>query len=269
MEKNISPFAPWDQSLPLFINDPRYILLGSMKDRREVYEEYCRDVGRARRLNKPTSSSLAGPSEKKADPEKEYKALLREEVTSTRTRFDDFKKKWKKDRRFYGYGRDDREREKAFKTHLRELGERKRADAERAEKDFADLLAETEGVGVASIWAEVKKGISGDARYDAVGSSSLREELFEGYKKKLAMKSEDENGEDEKTRKERERKEKAEASLREREAKVREEKDRVGKEMGKSRAGAGREEGERLFGSLLVDQIRDHDVSSYTSWCIG
>jgi hypothetical protein len=115
----------------------------------------------------------------------------------------------------------------------------------------------------------VKKGISGDARYDAVGSSSLREELFEGYKKKLAMKSEDENGEDEKTRKERERKEKAEASLREREAKVREEKDRVGKEMGKSRAGAGREEGERLFGSLLVDQIRDHDVSSYTSWCMA
>lgn len=57
------------------------------------------------------------------DPEREYKALMREDVISTRTRFEDFRKKWKKDRRFYGFGRDDREREKAFKTHLKELGE--------------------------------------------------------------------------------------------------------------------------------------------------
>jgi transcription elongation regulator 1 len=124
MEKNISPFAPWDQSLPLFINDPRYILLSSEKDRREVYEEHCRDVGRARRLNKTSANAAAAVESKKADPEKDYKALLREEVTSTRTRWDDFRKKFKKDRRFYAYGRDDREREKAFKTHLKELGER-------------------------------------------------------------------------------------------------------------------------------------------------
>ena len=121
-EKDISPFAPWDQSLPLFINDPRYVLLSSIKDRREVFEEYCRDVGRARRLNK--GSSAVKHEEKKVDPEREYKALMREEVTSTRTRWDDFRKKWKKDRRFYNYGRDDRDREKLFKTHLRELGER-------------------------------------------------------------------------------------------------------------------------------------------------
>lgn len=126
MEKNISPFAPWDQSLPLFINDPRYILLSSTKDRKEVYDEYCRDVGRQRRLNKgpAVSSSTAGNAEtKKADPEREYKALLREDVTSTRTRWEDWRKKWKKERRFYAFGRDDREREKVFKQHLKELGE--------------------------------------------------------------------------------------------------------------------------------------------------
>lgn len=123
MEKDISPFAPWDQSLPLFINDPRYILLASEKDRREVYEDYCRDVGRARRLKK-TSATTSAAETKKADPEKGYKALLREDVTSTRTRWDDFRRKWKKDRRFYAFGRDDREREKVFKTHLKELGER-------------------------------------------------------------------------------------------------------------------------------------------------
>jgi transcription elongation regulator 1 len=123
IERDISPFAPWDQSLPLFINDPRYILLGTMKDRQEVFDEYCRDIGRQRRLGKNAPAGSRTET-KKADPEREYKALLREEVTSTRTRWDDFRKKFKKDRRFYSYGRDDRDREKMFKTHLRELGER-------------------------------------------------------------------------------------------------------------------------------------------------
>lgn len=143
IEKDISPFAPFDQSLPLFINDPRYILLGTMKDRQEVFDEYCRDVGRQRRLGKnaakssgATSTSMpsdhsASASKAKADPEKEYKALMREHVTSTRTRWDDFRKQWKKDRRFYSFGRDDREREKAFKTHLKELGEREYKSATR------------------------------------------------------------------------------------------------------------------------------------------
>lgn len=99
-----------------------------MKDRQEVLDEYCRDIGRQRRLGKNAvkSSSTSGPAVEptKVDPEREYKALMREDVTSTRTRWDDFRKKWKKDRRFYSFGRDDREREKAFKTHLKELGER-------------------------------------------------------------------------------------------------------------------------------------------------
>lgn len=257
MEKDISPFAPWDQSLPLFINDPRYVLLSSEKDRREVYEEYCRDVGRARRLNRGAPKA---ESSKKADPDRDYRALMREEVTSTRARFDDFKRKFKKDRRFYSYGRDDREREKAFKTHLRELGERKRADAQRAESDFFELLKEADGVTPNSTWSEVKKGIARDPRYDAVGSSSLREELFGNYLKRLEVKPM-ETEEEAAARKAREKKEKAEQSLREREAKVREEKERVGKEVGKSKAGAGREEAERLYGTLLVDQVRDHEVS--------
>jgi hypothetical protein len=124
IEKDISPFAPWDQSLPLFINDPRYILLSSQKDRREVFDEYCRDVGRARRLGKgPVGAVAGGEGRKKVDPERDYKALLREDVTSTRTRWEEWRRKWKKDRRFYSFGRDDRERERVFKTHLRELGE--------------------------------------------------------------------------------------------------------------------------------------------------
>ncbi|ODO08781.1 transcription elongation regulator 1 [Cryptococcus wingfieldii CBS 7118] len=271
IEKDISPFAPWDQSLPLFINDPRYVLLASMKDRREVYEEYCREAGRAKRLNKTTT----GTSEKKSsDPERDYKELLEREVTSTRARWDDFRKNWKKERKFYAFGRDDHQREKVFKQWLRDLGEKKRLAAQRAEEEFTTLLKESKGITISSSWSSVKRSLSSDPRYDAVGSSSLREELFNNYIKALSSDSAAaepqragnqsapaETKEEVAARKTAERKAKAEASLRDREAKVREDRLRMEKEMNKSKVGAGREEAERLFGSLLVDTIRDHEVS--------
>ena len=264
MEKEISPFAPWDQSLPLFINDPRYVLLGSQKDRREVYEEYCRDMGRARRLKK------GGPAivEKKVEPERDFKALLREDVTSTRTRWDDWRRKWKNDRRFLSYGRDQRDREKLFKQHLVELGERKRADAQRAEEDFYDLLKEVDSLTPSSAWTDVKKGIYKDARYDAVGSSSLREEIFKTYIGKLASSSSHtETPVEAAERKSKERKAKQEASLKERQDRVKSEQEKVKEEVDKSKVGAGREEGERVFGSLLVDQVRDAEVTCFRSSC--
>lgn len=112
-----------------------------------------------------------------------------------------------------------------------------------------------------SIWAEVKRSVSSDPRYDAVGSSTLRQELFDTHVKKLASSSTvSETPEEAAQRKVRERKAKEEASLRERQARVQQEQEKVSQEANKSRAGASREEGERLFGSLLVDQIRGHDV---------
>lgn len=58
-----------------------------------------------------------------ANPKEEFDSLLHEEVKSTRTVWTDFRRTWKKDRRFFGWGRDDREREKRFKDYLKELGE--------------------------------------------------------------------------------------------------------------------------------------------------
>jgi hypothetical protein len=138
----------------------------------------------------------------------------------------------------------------------------KRADAQRAEQDFFELLQEQPNMTFNSVWAEVKKEIASDPRYDAVGSSTLRQELFDTHIKKLASSSAvSETPEEAAERKVRERKAREEASLRERQARVQQEQEKVTLEANKSRAGAGREEGERLFGSLLVDQVRSHDVS--------
>lgn len=85
-------------------------------------------MARARRLGKNLHSAVANGTDsagkEKKDPEKDYKDLLKSEVKSTRMLWDDFRRAWKKDRRFFAFGKDDRQREKAFRTYQRELGER-------------------------------------------------------------------------------------------------------------------------------------------------
>lgn len=107
-----------------------------------------------------------------ANPKEEYERLLKEEVKSTRTSWTDFRRTWKKDRRFFGWGRDDREREKRFRDFVRDLGEsectycdvilgtnmglpEKRAAAQKAEADFFTLLREHKDLVTGSIWKDV------------------------------------------------------------------------------------------------------------------
>jgi transcription elongation regulator 1 len=109
----------------------------------------------------------------------------------------------------------------------------------------------------------VKRGLDKDPRYDAVGSSSLREELFNTYLKTISKEESssssslarevgevtDEGGEtphktDDDAASRKERKERA---IREREAKVREERGRLEAETARSRGALSREEGELVF----------------------
>ncbi|GAW05304.1 peptide-binding protein [Lentinula edodes] len=222
-EKDINPLYPWDTSLPKFVSDPRYVLLPSVSARREAFDEYCRDRARELRRNAVNKESRT--------PKEEFDSLLNAEVKSTRTSWTDFRRTWKKDRRFYGWGRDDREREKAFRDFIRDLGEKKKAAAQKAEADFLALLREHADIKEGCVWKEVKKDLVKDPRYDAVGSSSLREELFNTFvKAKLGSPSVQEG-------------EEVEANTR------------------KSRMELNKEEGEREFNTLLLDAIRDPQIS--------
>lgn len=113
-----------------------------MTARRDAFDEYCKERLREIRAEKlalekgSTFSTLAGPGEtgdnenktegeqQKKDSKAEFEHLLREEVTSTRTSWTEWRRTWKKDRRFWGWGRDDRERERRFRDWVKELGER-------------------------------------------------------------------------------------------------------------------------------------------------
>jgi len=255
---------PWEKSLPLFVNDPRYVLLTNQTARREVFDEYCREKAREKR--KISAIAPAGQSSSTTKDKETLKAafqdLLRTTATSTRLTWDEWRKAHRKDRRFFEYGRDDREREKTFRSWLRELGEQKRKEREVTEKNFLQMLNEGRSKDlhheVGGSWKDVKKAFVKDPRYDAVGSSSLREELYEAFVKTLEENKVDVNasGGPSNTKyqsrapevdPEEEKRRRREKAVKEREEMVKAEKGKVEKANARSRAGLSLEEGELSF----------------------
>ncbi|KAG8927788.1 hypothetical protein FRC02_007773 [Tulasnella sp. 418] len=278
-EKDISPLTPYDSALPQLIKDPRFVLLSNITDRHAAFNEYCLEKSRALRAAKQaTHSESPGNADSKSSEKQKnreaYDSLLEAELTSTRTSWDEFRRKWKKDRRFFGFGRDDREREKVFREYRNTLGERKRKAAQIAETNLFALLRENEKlIPDEALWKDVKKHkvIYQDPRYDAVGSSSLREELFAAFLKSRSntegtQSTKDENpdsskpvaqGPADEEAKKRMRQERIEKGLKEREAKVQQEKAKLDRDIGKSRGNMTGERGVEEYQSLLTDAIRD------------
>lgn len=102
----------------------------------------------------------------------------------------------------------------------------------------------------------MKRKISADPRYEAVGSSSLREELFNTFRKATILtsgpsqtpqKGDTPPPQEDEAELERKRKEKKEWAVREREQKVRSEMSRVEADIGRSKMGLNKEEDEREF----------------------
>ncbi|PWN36888.1 uncharacterized protein FA14DRAFT_117587 [Meira miltonrushii] len=202
----INPMAPWDKELPKIVDHRDFTVLKELSDKQDAFNEWCRlrlREKRAARMNSKSSQKgdEAAPATSQSDAGDRlaaYRTLLESEVTSTRTHWDDFRKSWKRDRRFFAFGRDEREREKEFRNWLKELGERKRQAAIRNENGFVQLLQEKLGSSsenrldpststsqAQNLWSQCKKtpGLDSDPRYDAVGSSSRRAVLFEEWAK--------------------------------------------------------------------------------------
>ncbi len=106
----------------------------------------------------------------------------------------------------------------------------------------------------------MKKGITSDPRYDAVGSSSLREELFNTFLKAHQYPPKDSPGflgdtdsshagqfELDPAEKERLRKERKERAVKEREEKGKTERNKLEVQIDRTRTGLNKEEGEREF----------------------
>ncbi|GAA5968989.1 hypothetical protein JCM11641_000802 [Rhodosporidiobolus odoratus] len=259
-ERDINPMAPFEQELPKFVADPRYHAVKTNRDRRDIFDEFCKEKLREQRAAKKKNVEQG----KKVDPLVAFRTLLSTFVTSTRTHFSDFKRSHQRDARYREFGKTEGDREKEFKKFLRELGEEKRKKAEIVERDFREMLREDGEIRQGDKWSEVKKRHANDPRYVAVNSSSLREQLFGKHLSSLASGSRppppsasaasstkpQPTKEDKAAR--------AAASLKEREEKVRMDKMKQDRDAQRARGNLGKEEAEREFGQLLVDAVRDH-----------
>ncbi|TNY17884.1 peptide-binding protein [Rhodotorula diobovata] len=258
-EKDINPMAPFESELAKLVNDPRYHAVKSTRERRDLFDEFCKEKIREQRAAK----KKAAASGIKVDPLVAFRALLSSTVTSTRTHFSDFKRAHQKDARYREFGKTEGDREKEFKRYLRDLGERKREAAEKAEREFGEMLREDGEIRPGDKWADVKKRHASDARYSAVNSSSLREQLFGKHLAALASggapssSSKGTAAAPAPTTKE-DKAARAAASLREREERVRAEKARAERSANVARGALGKEEAEREFAQLLIDAVRDH-----------
>ena len=106
---------------------------------------------------------------------------------------------------------------------------------------------------------QIKRKLDQDPRYDAVGSSSLREELFNTFKKttfetstattqgSTDRDSAHDNGKDENKDGKISKRSRAERAVLERESRVRAEQARTQAEMSRTRVALSREESERVF----------------------
>ncbi|PWN22342.1 hypothetical protein BCV69DRAFT_281345 [Microstroma glucosiphilum] len=294
----VNPMAPWDNELPKFVHLSDYTALANLRDRQDAFNDWCKMRLREKREQKkagiapsastsvsngaaPAAASSSSVEQFSSSPADAYKRLLTDHVKSTRARFDDFRKEFKKDRRFYGFGRDDREREKQFKAHLKELGEVKRKAAETAERNFLSVLGqvagdvkETRWVSMSEkelkedVWPKIKKMGDMERRqeYDAVGSSSLRAELFVKWAKggsatmmppRPAETASPSVAGDTGVSKPRDAIDRREKALRHREEQVRVQRQEVERKNRRALGEATRGDSAIHFGELLVDAVRD------------
>ncbi|OZJ05937.1 hypothetical protein BZG36_01228 [Bifiguratus adelaidae] len=285
-EKSINPLAPWERELPKFISDPRYNLVKSLPKRKEIFEQFCKVLLEEKRAGR---NDLVQASTKSLI--EEYKKLFEEPDVTHRTRWEDFRFKYRKDPRFLNLD-DPKLREQLFREHSewlkRKREEGRKPDPRKAKKDFWQLLEETPGLRPDSSWRKTKREIYEDPRYQAVDRSERREDIFRECLGMLAEKEEEErrrrrrdDHDDRDDRRDPDRDlhhrvrnrddllhdrrdghldkaSRAEASLREREQHVQRERMRIGREKDHSRNAAMREEAIVSFRTLLIDTVRSH-----------
>ncbi|RKP27813.1 hypothetical protein SYNPS1DRAFT_26545 [Syncephalis pseudoplumigaleata] len=251
-ESNITAFSLWDKELPKMASDPRYLLIPSVKQRKDIFDDYCRQLA-----SKPKGVVVG---RKKTSKEK-YQALLEQHVTAT-TRWLDFSRKHKRDSRFNAI--DAKEAERLFEEYVKALKEGHRAEAgekNKVKEAYVRLLRETRRIDHETSWREAKRMIERDDRYHDVASVDDREDWFYEYRRELEKRWNEDKQRREREEKERERRRKEEASLRERERMVRRERSQLDREAKNQRAMVDKEDATRLCQTLFIDKIKDHTMT--------
>lgn len=110
----INPYSPWEKLLEegKVVDDSRYTVLSTTKDRKEVWEEWSREKIKELREQRA--------KQEKKDPKIPYMTLLQEKATP-KLYWPEFKRKFKKEPAMKDMSLSDKDREKLYREHINRL----------------------------------------------------------------------------------------------------------------------------------------------------
>lgn len=224
----INPYSPWEKLLEegKVVDDSRYTVLSTTKERKEVWEEWSREKIKELREERA--------KQEKKDPKIPYMALLQEKATP-KLYWPEFKRKFKKEPAMKDMSLSDKDREKLYREHINRL----KMPQATLKTDLAALLksAPISQLNNQTLPTHLPPQIVTDMRYISLDAKT-RDALVEAFIQTLPPPPED--GEaaerDEAAEKALELRRKREKALQDRERAVDEEKRRQEKKLQYSKA---------------------------------
>ncbi|KAI9735167.1 MAG: hypothetical protein M1834_001755 [Cirrosporium novae-zelandiae] len=215
---NFSPYSTWEHIVEdgRIIEDDRYTILSTMKERKHVFSEWCRE--RVRILKEQREK------EAKKDPRIPYLAFLQDHATP-KLYWPEFRRKFKKDQMMRDSHLGDKDREKLYRDHISRL---KMPESTR-KSDLSTLLKSVplKELNSSTSLHSLPSSILSDLRYISLPSKT-RDQLIETYISTLTPAPENSSimspEDEEAAAKKKSEREKREKALRERERRVQEDK---------------------------------------------
>lgn len=224
----INPYSPWEKLLEegKVVDDSRYTVLSTTKERKEVWEEWSRE--KIKQLREERAK------QEKKDPKIPYMALLQEKATP-KLYWPEFKRKYKKEASMKDMSLSDKDREKLYREHISRL----KIPQATLKADLAALLksAPISQLNNQTLPSHLPPQIVTDIRYISLDTKT-RDAMVEALIQTLPPPPEDGEAaeEDEAAQKALELRRKREKALQDRERAVEEEKRRQEKKLQYSRA---------------------------------
>ncbi|KAI1814253.1 hypothetical protein GGS20DRAFT_549173 [Poronia punctata] len=230
----INPYSSWDKLVEegRIIDDARYTILGTMKERKEVWEEWSRERIQVLREQRA--------KEEKKDPRIPYLAFLQQKATP-KLYWKEFRRKYKKEDAMRDMSLSDRDREDLYRKYI----DRLKLAEETRKRDLTNLLKEVPArvLNNQTLLENLPGQLLADVRYISL-DPKIRDSMLAVYIKGLGPPPEADEEEDESARKAREERRKREKALAERERVVAEEKRRQRRQLEIGKAALREEERE-------------------------
>lgn len=227
----INPYSPWEKLIEegKVIDDSRYTVLSTTKERKEVWEEWSRD--KIKELKEQRAK------QEKKDPKIPYLAFLQDKATP-KLYWPEFRRKYKREPAMKDMALPEKDKEKLYREHINRL----KLPQATLKADFAALLksAPLSQLNNQTLPSHLPSQITADIRFVSLDTQT-RDALVEAYIQTLPpppedSEADDNNNSNEASQKASELRRKREKALQDRERAVEEEKRRQEKKLQHSRA---------------------------------